>query len=101
MAIVDAQTEEGTENADVYPNGVILPKGSEIPKNIKPQSTVGIEVPTTKTEETEVECVPEHEPYVEGTSFKYVDLWRRVEVLENRFNLLIDRISKSKKVKDV
>ena len=50
----------------------------------------------------EIEPIDLHEPWQnDGRKTEVEPLMRRIETLENRFNLLIDAISKSKKVRDI
>jgi hypothetical protein len=49
----------------------------------------------------DIEPIEEQEPYIDGQHIDFIKLTRRIQKLENKVNELIDRISKSKKVKDL
>jgi hypothetical protein len=117
MAIIDAIGDEGypEETPDQIqkkieePTGVILPEGSKFYPNTD-KETDKWEEAVVKAKEKEklepgmhqpIELIPERPPYRQGDNIMYTDLMGRIETLENRFNKLIDAVSKSKKVKDI
>lgn len=66
-----------------------------------PTEDMASDVTSSMHQPVEIPPIEEHPRYEENTPIEYLELMRRIETLENRFNELIVAISTSRKVKGI